>query len=185
MENILTNIDTTWTLFIDRDGVINHEKKEDYILNWNEFRFYDNVTKAMAILNKKFGRILMVTNQKGVGKGLMTVEDLNLIHINMTNEIMLAGGRIDKIYSCSDIDNHSMNRKPNPGMALLAKQDYPEIDFNKAIMIGNKLSDMGFGRNAGTKTVFVATTNPETPFPHPSIDFRFADLCEFASALNK
>ncbi|MBS1670460.1 MAG: phosphatase, partial [Bacteroidetes bacterium] len=68
----LQTIDKNFTLFIDRDGVINHEKKEDYILNWNEFKFYDGVKEAMKILNEKFGTIIMVTNQKGVGKKLMT-----------------------------------------------------------------------------------------------------------------
>ena len=74
---MLPTIDTSWTLFIDRDGVINHEKKEDYILNWNEFNFYDGVKQAMEIFNKKFGIIVMVTNQRGIGKGLMTENDLS------------------------------------------------------------------------------------------------------------
>jgi histidinol phosphatase-like enzyme len=72
---MLPVIDTSWTLFIDRDGVINQEKKEDYILNWNEFKFYDGVKQAMEIFNKKFGVIVVVTNQRGIGKGLMTEDD--------------------------------------------------------------------------------------------------------------
>ncbi|MFY7963866.1 MAG: D-glycero-alpha-D-manno-heptose-1,7-bisphosphate 7-phosphatase [Chitinophagaceae bacterium] len=183
MENLLAKIDSSWTLFIDRDGVINHEKKADYILNWDEFVFYNGVKPAMKILNKKFGIIVMVTNQKGVGKGLMTMDDLQLIHTNMTCEILEAGGRIDKIYYCSDVNNDSYNRKPNPGMALQAKIDFPTIDFSKSIMVGNKLSDMEFGRNAGINTVFLATTNPETPFPHPAIDVRFNDLLAFTKAI--
>jgi histidinol phosphatase-like enzyme len=74
-------------------------------------------------------------------------------------------------------------RKPNPGMAFQAKRDFPEIDFSKTIMVGNKLSDMLFGRAAGMFTVFVATTNPETSFPHPDIDLRFESLLHFANAL--
>lgn len=181
---MLPAIDTSWTLFIDRDGVINHEKKEDYILNWNEFNFYDGVKQAMEILNKKFGIIVMVTNQRGIGKGLMTDEDLSSIHQNMTKEIVANNGRIDKIYYCTSLDNNHINRKPNAGMAHLAKQDFPAIDFNKAIMVGNKPSDMGFGRNAGITTVFVATTNPEVEFPNPLIDYRFNDLLDFANAIN-
>ena len=79
----LNLIDKSWTLFLDRDGVINHEKKADYIRNWEEFAFYDGVLEALELLNDKFGVIVMVTNQKGVGKGLMTVDDLNRIHTNM------------------------------------------------------------------------------------------------------
>ena len=175
-------IDHDWTLFIDRDGVINHEKKEDYILHKGEFQFYDGVLEAMSILNNKFGRIVMVTNQKGVGKGLMTLEDLNGIHQYMMKKIELNGGRVDKIYFCNDMDNLSPNRKPQHGMALQAKHDFPEIDFTKSLMVGNKLGDMKFGRNAGIKTVFVATTNPEC-YPDDTIDYRFDDLLDFARSL--
>jgi histidinol-phosphate phosphatase family protein len=179
----LPAIDKSYTLFIDRDGVINYEKKESYILNWNEFQFYGNVPSAMKIINEIFGTIVMVTNQKGIGKKLMTTDDLNYIHQNMQLHIESAGGRIDKIYYCSDLDDTSINRKPNPGMAFQAKADYPLIDFSKSFMIGNKLSDMQFGRNAGMNTVYLATTNPEVSFPHPDIDFRFHTLFEFALAL--
>jgi HAD superfamily hydrolase (TIGR01662 family) len=110
----------------------------------------------------------------------MSVDDLATIHQNMLQTIEAAGGRVDKIYYCSDLEDSSPNRKPNPGMAYQAKADFEKIDFSKSIMVGNKLSDMGFGRNAGIPTVFLATTNPETPFPHPSIDARFNSLIEFA-----
>jgi histidinol phosphatase-like enzyme len=65
----------------------------------------------------------------------------------------------------------------------LAKAQFPEIDFSKSIMVGNRLSDMGFARNAGMYSVFLATTHPEIEFPHPNIDFRFNSLIEFATAL--
>jgi D-glycero-D-manno-heptose 1,7-bisphosphate phosphatase len=180
----LSKIDKTWTLFIDRDGVINHEKKENYILNWQEFRFYDGVTEAMEILSSIFPTIIMVTNQRGVGKGLMTAAELHEIHANMQAVLEEKSGRIDRIYYCTSLDNTAFERKPNPGMALLAKLDYPHIDFTKSIMIGNKLSDMIFGRNAGMFTIYVDTTNPEVPSPHPAIDLRYKDLPEAADAIN-
>lgn len=176
-------IDKTWTILIDRDGVINHEKKEDYILNWTEFRFYDGVKEAFEILNNKFGKIIIVSNQRGVGRKLMPESDLEFIHRNMQQEIVAAGGRIDHIYYCTSIDNTHPNRKPNPGMAFQAKNEIPEIDLNKAVMIGNKLSDMRFSKNAGIYAVFVATTNPDTPFPHPDIDLRYDSLPDFVKAL--
>ncbi len=181
----LKNIDRSWTLFLDRDGVMNEEKKASYIFNWDEFRFYNGVKEAMQLLNHHFNIIVMVTNQKGIGKQLMTVEDLNNIHQNMQSEVEVAGGRIDTIYYCSDLEDTSPNRKPNAGMAFQAKADYPLIDFTKSIMVGNKLSDMQFGRNAGMHTVFVATTNPEIDCPHPLIDLRFNHLFDFAQALTK
>lgn len=176
-------IDKSWTLFLDRDGVINQEKKEDYILHWNEFRFYDGVTDALKILSNLFGNIVMVTNQRGVGKGLMSVDDLTNIHQNMVTEILANSGRIDKIYYCDSMDNDCFGRKPNPGMAYQAQRDFKNIDFSKSIMVGNKLSDMKFGKNAGMYTVYVNTTNPEVPSPDPLIDFRFDHLPSFAKAL--
>lgn len=174
-----------WTLFLDRDGVINHEKRGDYIRNPDEFFFYDGVPEALALLSGLFATIVVVTNQKGVGKGLMTLQDLADIHRTMLDGIAEKGGRIDKVYFCPDLDAGSPDRKPNPGMAFRAKADFPSIDFDRSIMVGNKLSDMGFGRNAGMKTVFLATTDPETPFPHPDIDHGFDTLADFANALRK
>ena len=174
-------VDKNWTLFLDRDGVINEEKRGSYVLHRGEFVFYENVHQALKILADVFGIIVMVTNQKGVGKGLMTLADLNDVHLYMQEGVTAAGGRIDKIFFCTDLDDNSPSRKPNYGMALQAKELYPQIDFTKTLMVGNKLSDMQFGRNAGMFTVYIATTNPETAFPHELIDARFETLYHFAA----
>ena len=178
----LKEINKSWTLFLDRDGVINHDTPQ-YIFNVGEFKFYDNVLGAMAYFNKRFGRIIVVTNQRGVGRGLMTEEDLLEIHEKMLLDIDDSGGRIDKVYYCTSMDNEHPNRKPNPGMAIDARKDFPEIDFSKAVIVGNNISDMGFGRNAGMHTVFVKTTNQELTLPHPLIDMIFDTLPDFAKAL--
>lgn len=179
----LNKIDKSWTLFIDRDGVVNPEKKDDYIRNLNEFSFYNGVKEAFHKFSDKFGKIILVSNQRGVGKGLMTEAGLAEIHQYMISEIEMSGGRIDKIYYCSSTDNKHPDRKPNPGMAFHAKRDFPEIDFSKSIIIGNKPSDMLFGRNAGIYTAFAATTHPDIPFPHPDIDLRVNSLADFARTL--
>ena len=176
-------IQQDWTLFLDRDGVINHEKKEDYIRNWTEFEFYKESLLALPILAQKFNKIIITTNQKGIGKGLMSADDLALIHQNMTNKIVEFGGRIDAIYYCPDLDNASINRKPQPGMAYQAKTTFPEIDFKRSIMVGNRMSDMEFGRNAGMHTVYLATTHPEAPFPDTKIDYRYDNLFQFAQSI--
>lgn len=178
-----SKIDNTWTLFLDRDGVINKEKKNDYIKSVEEFEFYPNTFEALKIFTIIFNKIIIVTNQKGIGKKLMTVEDLDLIHNHMLQSIHNKGGRVDKIYYCTNLEDSSPNRKPNAGMAFQAKTDFPEIDFSKSIIAGNKLTDMEFGRNANIKTAFVATTNPETPYPHPLIDIRVNTLLELAFQL--
>ena len=179
----LQQIDKTWTLFLDRDGVINDEKLNEYVLNWEQFIFSKGVLEAFKKLSPLFGRIIIVSNQRGVSKELMTEEDLLNIHREMSREVNGVGGKIDKIYYCTDKNDRCFNRKPNPGMALQAKKDFPAIEFHKSIMVGNKLSDMKFGRNAGMYTVFLTTTNPNTPFPHPDIDAQYAGLLEFALSL--
>jgi D-glycero-alpha-D-manno-heptose 1-phosphate guanylyltransferase len=179
----LNKVHSEWSLFLDRDGVINYEKENDYIRHWREFRFYEGVKEAMQTIAKKFGKVFIVSNQRGVGKGLMTEEDLASIHHHLKTEVEQAGGRIDKIYYCTATDSLDPFRKPNPGMAFRAKEDFPEIDLSRAIIVGNKPSDMLFGKNAGMYSVFIASTHPEVPFPHPDIDLRFDTLADFAKSL--
>ena len=179
----LTKIDNTYTLFLDRDGVINHEKHLDYIHTWDEFVFYDGAKEAIAVFAKIFNRIVVVTNQKGIGKGVTRIEDLQLIHKNMVAEIEAADGRIDAVYFCADLEDDSPNRKPNPGMGLQAVKDFPEINLSKAIMVGNTLSDMKFGRNLGVKTIFLPTTRPEVDLKDDRIDAVYNSLIDFANAV--
>lgn len=178
----LKNIDSSWTLFLDRDGVINHEKHLDYIHTWDEFSFFEGVKEAFKIFNKKFGVIVIITNQRGVAKGITKIENLKLIHKNMLKEIEESGGRVDKIYVCTDME--SENRKPNAGMGLQAVKDFSEIDLSKSLMVGNTLSDMKFGRNLGAAiNIFLPTTRKEVPLNHEDIDLVFDDLISVAKAL--
>ncbi len=176
-------INKNWTLFLDRDGVINHDKVGSYIFNPGEFIFYDGVPEAFKLFKEKFGRIIITTNQRGVGRGLMTVDDLEAIHQKMKTGVENSNGKIDAIFYATSIHNDNLLRKPNPGMALLAKEQYSEIDFSKSIMIGNNISDMQFGRNTGMYTVFLKTTQPDISLPHPDIDLAFDSLQDFAKAL--
>jgi D-glycero-D-manno-heptose 1,7-bisphosphate phosphatase len=179
----LKKIDKSWTLFLDRDGVINHEKHQDYVHTWEEFVFYDGVKDAIKIFATRFKYIIIITNQKGVGKGLTKLENLHIIHDNMRNEVEAAGGKIDKIYFCPDLDETSPDRKPNPGMGLQAVKDFGDIDLTKAIMVGNTISDMEFGRNLGVNTIFLPTTRPEVSLTDKRIDASYNSLLDFAKAL--
>jgi D-glycero-D-manno-heptose 1,7-bisphosphate phosphatase len=179
----LQKIETDWTLFLDRDGVMNYEKEADYIRNPAEFIFYEGTPEALSVFARKFGKIFVVTNQKGIGKGLMTEKDLGDIHGYMLEKIETVGGRIDRIYHCSDLDEASPNRKPNPGMGYKAKVDFPGIDFSKSIMVGNTMSDMQFGKKLGASTIFIPSTKPMPDMPHPLIDAVFPGLSALAKAL--
>jgi len=181
----LSKIDKSWTLFLDRDGVINYENPGTYVRNWDEFIFYPQTPEHIAYFNIRFQRLILVTNQRGISRGLMTIPDLENIHQNMEKKIEEKGGKIDRIYFCLDADATSPCRKPNPGMALQAAVDFPEIDLKKSLMVGNNMSDMLFGRNAGMKTVFLRTTSPDQDLPHDFIDLYYENLNEFARALMK
>ena len=144
-----------WTLFLDRDGVINKELRDDYVKHWEDFIFEDGALEAIAKLSGIFGRIIIVTNQRGIGIELMTDEDLSNIHEKMVAAIQETGGRIDAIYYAPAADRSDIRRKPNPTMAYEAQKDFPEIDIAKSIIVGNSISDMEFGRNAGMRTIFI------------------------------
>lgn len=173
-----------WTLFLDRDGVINEEIQGTYVTKWDEFIFYKSSLKSIALLSNIFGRIVVVTNQRGVGRGIMQLSDLIDIHQKMESEIVKNGGRIDKIYACTSIYDDDANRKPNIGMGLQAKEDFQEIDFKKSIMVGNNLSDMRFGKKLLMKTIFLTTTQEPVAMPHDIIDEQYSSLKDWADSMN-
>ena len=174
------NIDKNWTLFLDRDGVINKKIDNDYVKQWIEFEFIEGVLDALKFLNTVFGNIIVVTNQQGIGKKLYRKEDLELIHKNMLYEIAYHGGKIDKVYFSPYLksENHPY-RKPGIGMALKAKEDISTINFKESIMVGDSMSDMEFGRNAGMKTIYISEEITE----NDKIDFNFKSLNELVISL--
>jgi len=180
----LNEIDRSWTLFIDRDGVINRKRDNDYVKRWEEFIFIDGSLAAIQRFKTTFGRLLIVTNQRGIDRGLMTEEDLSIIHQKMLTEIRHIGGKIDQIYHCSfhPENDHKGWRKPKIGMALEAKKDFPEIDFKRSIMIGDAWSDMQFGRNAGMHTIWIS----EREIPSENaylVDLQLPSLAAFSQRL--
>ena len=156
MMDWIGEIDKTWTLFLDRDGVINVRLIDDYVKNIGEFEFMPGVLEAFKIFAEKFGCIIIVTNQQGVGKGLMTLKDVDDVHDFMKKEIVASQGRVDAIYVCPQLKTDPDNfRKPSPRMAFMAQHDFPGIDFDKSVMIGDSTSDIEFGKNAGMHTILI------------------------------
>ena len=178
-----TRYDKDWTLFLDRDGVLNKEIVGSYITTPNEFEFCEGVPAAMQSLAELFGTIVVVTNQRGVGRGLMTTETLRQIHGDMKSGILAAGGRIDRVYACTAVSDADHNRKPNTGMALQAREDFPHIDFHKSIVVGNSLSDMEFGKRLAMRTVFLTTKHEPYELPNDLIDEQFPSLQDWVKSL--
>jgi D-glycero-alpha-D-manno-heptose 1-phosphate guanylyltransferase len=138
-----------WTLLLDRDGVVNRQIKGDYVRNWDRFVFLPGVLKALRGWASRFDRILVVTNQRGVGRGLMTREDLDAIHARMIASITTAGGRIDGIYVSTAVEEDDPSRKPRTGLFEAALRDWPDMDPERCVMVGDTDSDEAFARNCG------------------------------------
>jgi histidinol-phosphate phosphatase family protein len=177
-------IDNTWTLFLDRDGVINRRIVGGYVRRWDEFEFLPGVLDAMKILSKRFVRIVVVSNQQGIGKGIMTGADVELIHSSMVRQIEGARGRIDLVlYSPHLRSDGSEMRKPATGMAMEAQRRFPEISFEKSIMAGDSESDILFGRNAGMKTVLISDDAELVEKLKGQCDLFYSDLISFSNAI--
>jgi len=172
-------------LFLDRDGVINERLPGRYVEGTEEFQFTAGCLEAITFLSQIFERIFIVTNQQGIGKGLMTEADLEQVHHFMTEAIVKAGGRIDAIYHCPLLASTKANcRKPNPEMGLQAKRDFPVLDFGRAVMAGDSKSDMIFGKCLGMKTIFIES-KPEDMHRVGMLlaDQRFPSLVAYARSL--
>ncbi|MEX1000522.1 MAG: HAD-IIIA family hydrolase [Crocinitomicaceae bacterium] len=150
------SINKDWTLFLDRDGVINERLIDDYVKHLHELRIFDGVPEAIAFFNQLFKYVLVVTNQQGIGKGSMDESDLEIIHGYMNNVFENHGGKVDQFYFAPELAaEKNNNRKPGTGMGLAAQKDFPDIDFNKSIMIGDSESDIEFGTKLGMKTILL------------------------------
>ncbi len=178
------SVDINWTLFLDRDGVINVRKPDEYVTKPEDFVWNEMAVESIAYLSRLFGHVLVVTNQQGIGKGLMSIDDLNNIHTRMIDKIEEAGGTIHKVYFCPNPKtDRSFMRKPSPGMGLKARKDFPGIDFRKSVMVGDSVSDMMFGKALKMKTIFINHDKKIISEHHNIIDYAFHSLKDFAQFL--
>jgi len=144
------------TLFLDRDGVINVKLDGQYVKNTEEFEFMIGAETAISKLSKIFNRIVIVTNQQGIAKGIMSDKDLDVLHNYMLFELKKKGGVIGKIYYCPHLAAESCNcRKPNTGMIQQAIIDFPEIKVEDSYLIGDSDTDILAGNKMGLITVKV------------------------------
>jgi histidinol-phosphate phosphatase family protein len=154
------NIDKSWTLFLDRDGVINERNFDGYITTPNQFKFITGVFDALNIFESCFGKIVLVTNQQGVAKEIMSECNLNDVHRYMCQELQeKIGFEFDAIYAATNFKGAIVDRrKPSSAMAMEAKEVFPSISFQKSIMIGDTDGDLKFGTNLGMKTVLIKSS---------------------------
>lgn len=145
-----------WTLFLDRDGVINRRVVDGYVTSVDDLDLLPGATRAIAQLSTLFSRVFVVTNQRGIARGLYAMADVQKMHKRILDDVRVLGGKIDQFYVCPhDHSDHCDCRKPLPGMGYQAKRDFPEIDFARSVMVGDSESDMQFGAALGMTLVWV------------------------------
>jgi len=155
-------VNSNSTLFLDRDGVVNRRIVGDYVRDPKQLELLPKVPEALFILGLWFRKIVLVTNQQGIGKGWMSEEDLSRIHVYMRSKLMQSAAVIHQIHFCSDLANKTNNcRKPYSYMALQAQKLDPLIDFQNAVMVGDMASDIMFGQRLGMRTVFIGASDSE------------------------
>lgn len=172
------------TLFLDRDGVINEQRPGDYVKSQDEFVFIDGALEAIHELSDYFKYIIIVTNQRGIGKGKMTLSDLYSIHTYMLRQIGIVG-YIDRILFCPSADNDDPNRKPNIGMALQAKEEFPDIDFADSWMAGDSRSDIQFANRAGIRAALIGNKYHPKELKDLDIYVQCPDLRTFTSFIRE
>ena len=143
------------TLFLDRDGVLNRHLEGDYVKSWQEWEWMPGILEALAKWSRKFRYMVLVTNQRGVGRGVMSDAELGLVHARMLEAIDAAGGRLDLVLVCTAVDDADPRRKPNTGMFQEACALLPDIDPARCIMVGDSPKDALFAARCGMAFVQV------------------------------
>lgn len=143
-------------IFLDRDGVINKRPpRGEYVRNWQEFEFLPGAVEALKLISQKGYRIYLITNQAGVGRGMMSEQDLKIIHQKLKGELEKNGVRISGIYYCPhEMNENCQCRKPKPGLLLRAAEER-NLDLKDAIFIGDDERDCQMGKAVGCKTILV------------------------------
>lgn len=149
------------TILLDRDGTINVHIIGDYVRTWEDFEFIPDVPETISEWSKAGKRIIIVTNQRGIGKGKYSEADLLDIHAHMVDEIEKLGGRIDGIYYCSALTEEDIRRKPGRGMFDDILRDYPDVDPATTLMVGDGEVDRNFAENVGIDFVHIDSVKRE------------------------
>ncbi|MBU0677485.1 MAG: HAD family hydrolase [Verrucomicrobia bacterium] len=146
-------------IFFDRDGIVNvaPPTEEYYVLSADRFFIEPAFLESLQVVNERGYKAVIVTNQKSVHKGLITLAQIDGIHDRLQEAVADAGLNLDAIYVCPHDDGHP-DRKPNPGMLLRAAEDH-DIDLSASWMIGDSERDVQAGKAAGCKATVLVKEN--------------------------
>ena len=164
-------------VFFDRDGIVNVSPGPGYVERVEDFHLEPHFFDALRVVCDLGYEAVIVTNQRGVGVGLMTEETLHAIHAVLEEAVAREGLRIKDILYCTADDNTHPNRKPNPGMLIEAAERH-ELDLSRSWMIGDNEKDVLAGKRAGCRTILVNDGDAST-----NADHRVPTMAELAACL--
>ncbi len=159
-------------LFLDRDGTINRDIGT-YVASREQFQLIDGAALAIALARNAGFRIVVITNQAGIAKGIVTPEEVEDIHRHMNELLAPSGAFCDQVYYCPThpeyphpvYDRYSFCRKPETGMVDRAIEEYRlsgyEVDISRSFFIGDKTVDIECGKRAGLRSILVRTGHGE------------------------
>lgn len=151
-------------IFFDRDGVINERVRGGYVTHWTGFQFIDGIVPVLRRLSRLYLPMIVVSNQSGVSKGLLSPRSLRQITGRFVDLLARHGARIDAAYYCPHTDEQACScRKPKPGLLLRAARDY-RIDVGRSIMVGDAPSDMAAAAAAGCGGILLDHGIEDLPF---------------------
>lgn len=151
-------------IFLDRDGVINYKAlPHRYIVSWEEFKVLPRVCEAIKQCNIAGYYVVVVSNQRGIARGICTQRQIDILHQQMLEEFKQQGAIIDKVYICPHGNGECDCRKPKPGLFYIAetelwKEKRERIDKKCSWMIGDSESDIIAGKSYGVKTIWINNT---------------------------
>jgi D-glycero-D-manno-heptose 1,7-bisphosphate phosphatase len=143
-------------VFLDRDGVLNRKMPEGaYVTRWAQFQWLPGAVEAITRMNRAGLTLILITNQRGVALGLLTAEQLEHIHGEMQADLARHGARLDAIYCCTHDKDECRCRKPDVGLFEQAMKDFPLVNADNSVVIGDSISDIQAGQRLGMKTIFI------------------------------
>ena len=141
-------------VFLDRDGTM--AKDVHYCRRPEDFELLPGTAKSVKLLSDHGFKVIVVTNQSGIGRGYFTEETLSLIHEKMKQDLAREDAFVDAIYYCPHHpDDNCDCRKPKPALVLQAARDY-DVDLSRSFVIGDLPMDIGLGRAVGAKTILIS-----------------------------
>ena len=155
-KKIARRVNPTPAVFVDRDGVINHNRA-DHVVRWQDFEFEEGAREALRLLKKTGHQVFVVTNQAVIGRGTATQAEIDYLHARMLKEVRASGGDITEVFCCPHRPEvNCICRKPRPGLLYQATARY-KIELSKSWLIGDYITDVEAGLSAGCKPILVLT----------------------------